>query len=225
VSVRWSRPSRPGEFHPEPLTEPNVSLSTSCHRAKAAAFRCASGSSRRAGWPMLNGGDPPPSLHEHYTRFITTTGRSAPARRIATFGLTVGAACAFFACHRRTGSQVPYESPNESHAPSTPDTAWPVGRWPPRSSRNIGKAPVLMSSKQISMLERRFTCVRLSHPYLTRSSPRLFHDVHRRGFWPKQLMGVWSLLLQSGSEGSSSISRTAQRRRTGVFMTQCHFLP
>jgi hypothetical protein len=130
-----------------------------------------------------------------------------------------------FACHRRTGSQVPYESPNESHAPSTPDTAWPVGRLPPCSSRNIGKAPVLMSSKQISMLERRFTCVRLSHPYLTRSLPRLFHDVHHRGFWPKQLMAVWSLLLQSGSEGSSFISRTARRRRTGVFMTQCHFLP
>jgi hypothetical protein len=133
-----------------------------------------------------------------------------------------GSRLCLFAWHRRTGSQVPYESPNESHAPSTPDTAWPVGRLPPRSSRNIGKAPVLMSSKQISMLERRFTCVRLSHPYLARSSPRLFHDVHHRGFWPKQLMAVWSLLLQSGSEGSSFISRTARRRRTGVFMTQCH---
>jgi hypothetical protein len=44
---------------------------------------------------MLNGGDPPPSLHGHYTRFITTTGRSAPVRRIATFGLAVVAACAF----------------------------------------------------------------------------------------------------------------------------------
>jgi hypothetical protein len=44
---------------------------------------------------MPNGGGPPLSLHEHYTRFVTTTGRSAPVRRIATFGLTVGAACAF----------------------------------------------------------------------------------------------------------------------------------
>src|ERR1700736_3077349 len=42
-----------------------------------------------------NGGDPPPSLHGHYTRFITTTGQSAPLRRIGTFGLAVGAACAF----------------------------------------------------------------------------------------------------------------------------------
>ena len=35
------------------------------------------------------------SLHEHYTRFVTTTGQSAPLRRIGTFGLAVGAACAF----------------------------------------------------------------------------------------------------------------------------------
>src|SRR5271167_3099289 len=44
---------------------------------------------------MLNGDDLPPSLHGHYTRFITTTGQSAPLRRIGTFGLAVGAACAF----------------------------------------------------------------------------------------------------------------------------------
>ena len=42
-----------------------------------------------------NGDDPPPSLHGHYTRFITTTGQSAPLRRIGICGLAVGAACAF----------------------------------------------------------------------------------------------------------------------------------
>src|SRR5262245_561607 len=39
--------------------------------------------------------DPPPSLHEHYTRFTATTRQSAPLRRFGTFGLAVGAACAF----------------------------------------------------------------------------------------------------------------------------------
>ena len=48
-----------------------------------------------ASWPKLNGDDPPPSLHEHYTRFIATTRQSVPLRRIGTFGLAVGAACAF----------------------------------------------------------------------------------------------------------------------------------
>ena len=47
ASVELSRhvgftPSRPGEFHPEPLTEPDLILSASsgsCHRGKATAFR------------------------------------------------------------------------------------------------------------------------------------------------------------------------------------------
>ena len=48
-----------------------------------------------ASWLAPNGDDPPSSLHEHYTRLDTTTGQSAPLRRIGTFGLAVGAACAF----------------------------------------------------------------------------------------------------------------------------------
>jgi hypothetical protein len=93
-------PSQATEFHA--LTRRNshrsgldtLASSGSCHRAKAAAFRCMSGSSRcRLTRP--NVGDPLPSLHGHYTRFITTTEQSAPLRRIGTFGLAVGAACAF----------------------------------------------------------------------------------------------------------------------------------
>src|SRR5262252_9562613 len=64
------RPSRPGEFHPESLTEPDLILSH--HPARAIARRLppsaeSSGSSRiLPSWPMLNGDDPPPSLHGHY---------------------------------------------------------------------------------------------------------------------------------------------------------------
>ncbi len=47
------------------------------------------------GWSDFNGDDLPPSLHEHYTRFLATTEQSAPRQRIGTFGLSVGAACAF----------------------------------------------------------------------------------------------------------------------------------
>jgi len=83
-----------------------------------------------------------------------------------------------------------------------------------------------MSSKQISMLEREvhLRSFLSSIPDAVIAAP-FDHDVHHRGFWPKQLMAVWSLLLQSGSEGSSFIFRTARRRRTGVFMTQCQQLP
>jgi len=91
-------PSRPGEFHPEPLTEPDLTLSR--HPARATARRLppsieTSGSSRRR-LTRANGDSPLPSLHEHYARFIATTKQSAPGRRIGTFGLAVGAACALY---------------------------------------------------------------------------------------------------------------------------------
>src|SRR5215831_5105020 len=71
------------------------------------------------------------------------------------------------------------------------------------------------------MLQQGFACARLPHSYMTRSSRAFDHDVHHRGFCPKQLMAVWSPLLQDGSEGSTSfISRTARRSR--AFLTQHH---
>jgi hypothetical protein len=81
-------PSRPREFHPEPLTDPDLILSH--HPARAID----SGSSR-CQLARFIVGDPPPSLHNHYSRFVATTEQSAPLRRISTFGLAVGAACAF----------------------------------------------------------------------------------------------------------------------------------
>ena len=42
LSARCAAPSRPGEFHPEPLTDSGLDTlasSGSCHRTKAAAFR------------------------------------------------------------------------------------------------------------------------------------------------------------------------------------------
>jgi hypothetical protein len=82
--------SRPREFHPEPLTGPDVSLSTHPARAtnlKATAFRPNMRAHPVASWPDSDVGDPPPSLRDHYNRFITTTGQSVPDRCIGTFGL------------------------------------------------------------------------------------------------------------------------------------------
>jgi len=50
-----------------------------------------------------------------------------------------------------------------------PDAAWAVSGHPPRWSRKMGQPPVLTSSKQLSTLHRRFTCVRLSQPCLPES--------------------------------------------------------
>src|ERR1019366_4455031 len=55
-------PSRPGEFHPEPLTDSGrepLDSSGSCHRTKAPAFPLSSRSSRRRCTPA-NGDDVPP---------------------------------------------------------------------------------------------------------------------------------------------------------------------
>src|ERR1700687_5346650 len=62
-------PSRPGEFHPESLTEPDLILSH--HPARAIARRLppsaeSSGSSRiLPSWPMLTGNAPPPLRRGH----------------------------------------------------------------------------------------------------------------------------------------------------------------
>ena len=84
-------PSRPGEFHPEPLTEPAVTVS---RRPARAAVRGSHLSSKYEGssccqltQPRL--GCPLPLLHGHYGRFITNTEQSAPARSIGTFCLAV----------------------------------------------------------------------------------------------------------------------------------------
>src|ERR1700721_138692 len=100
-SEDYGVPSRPGEFHPEPLTDPDLNLSI--HPARITARRLPpsaepSGSSRfdpvgpcstAMTCPLCSTGITP--LHHYYGAV-----RPSPAhRRIGTFGLTVGAACAF----------------------------------------------------------------------------------------------------------------------------------
>ena len=80
--VTPSPPSRPGELHPEPLTDPDVNLSL--HPARAT----------REGYPASS-----------------LLRSSAPLAVLGTFGL-MGPHLYLFPWHHRTGSQVPYESPN-----------------------------------------------------------------------------------------------------------------
>src|SRR6202048_190876 len=53
---------------------------------------------------------------------LHTTKQSAPSRCIGTFGLAVGAACAFFPWHRRLGSHVPYKSTTGIADPAANET-------------------------------------------------------------------------------------------------------
>jgi hypothetical protein len=143
-----------------------LASSGSCHRAKTAAFRREKRALPVASWPAPNVGDLPPSLHGHYPASLLL--RSSPPLPAASVLSASQVRCLYlFPWHRWTGSQVPYESPNESHASYTPDTVWPVGRFPPHSSWSSGATPVLMPSTSVSMRHQRFACVHLSHPYLT----------------------------------------------------------
>ena len=93
-----SLPSRPGELHPEPLTDPDLTLSR--HPARAIARRLPpsaedSGSSRLTRLTQARRRWPAPFAPRALPRFSANTEQSAPNRRIGTFGLAVGAACAF----------------------------------------------------------------------------------------------------------------------------------
>jgi hypothetical protein len=62
-------------------------------------------------------------LHHYYEAV-----RPSPAHRY--FRPRGWSRLCLFPWHRRPGSHVPYESPNESHASSTPDATWTVSRTP-----------------------------------------------------------------------------------------------
>lgn len=67
-----------------------LASSGSCHSLKTAVFRQHRRAPPVSRWPFdPSASDPPPSLHPHYRDFNTTTGQSAPVRRISTFGLAV----------------------------------------------------------------------------------------------------------------------------------------
>ena len=89
----------PGEFHPEPLTDPDVNLSIhsgSCHRTEAPPSADVLGSSQFDPVGPSQRRSPAPFAPRALPRFITTTGQCAPSPvAIGTFGLAVVAACAF----------------------------------------------------------------------------------------------------------------------------------
>ena len=140
-----------------------LASSGSCPRTKTAAFRREMRALPVVSWPALNVGDLPPLLHGHYPASLLL--QSSPPLPAASVLSASQFRCLYlFPWHRRTGSQVPYESPNESHASYTPGTAWPVGRFPPRSSWSSGATPVLMPSKAFRCVTRgSLTLISLIH--------------------------------------------------------------
>ena len=114
----------PGNFTPRRSQIPDVNLSI--HPARATQQRLPPSIKTRSssGYPLTppDVGDLLPLLHGHYP-VSSLLRSSAPL-----IGASVLSASRFFhlclfPLHHRPGSQVPYESPDKSHASYTPDPA------------------------------------------------------------------------------------------------------
>jgi hypothetical protein len=127
-------PSRPGEFHPEPLTDPYVNLSI--HTARVIARRLPP-SAERSGSSRF---DPVGPSSTAMTRPLCSTGitplqryygavRPSPAHRY--FRPRGWNRLCLFPWHRRPGSHVPSKSLIELRAAYMPDAAWAVSGHPP----------------------------------------------------------------------------------------------
>ena len=89
VSSPGESPGRPGEFRPEPPTDPDVNLSI--HPARATQRRLPPSIKTRSssGYPLTPSrrGWPAPFAPRELPRFLATTKQCAPDRCIGTFGL------------------------------------------------------------------------------------------------------------------------------------------
>ena len=117
---------------------------------------------------------PPPSLHSHYSCFLTTTRWSVPDRNL---GISVSRFCRLyvFPYHLRSGSHVPHESLNQARAAYLPVTVQPVNRLPLDSVPGCQIGLVSMTVECLSTEHPRFTSVRLPGSHLT-SHARRFPD-------------------------------------------------
>src|SRR6266576_4617526 len=99
-----------------------------------------------------------------------TTKQSAPARRICTFGLAVGATCAF---SLGIAGQVLTFRTRAWLSFAPPTCRMPLGpsQDTPKLIPEEGSPLVLTSPNPLSTLHRRFACARLSQPCLPESCP------------------------------------------------------
>jgi hypothetical protein len=162
---------------------------------------------------MLNGSDPPPSLHGHYTRFIITTRWSAPTPTHRYF--QPRGFCRLYLSLSIAGEVLTFRTRAKLRfAPSTCRMSLDRSSdSPPSLSRKKGQPPVLTSSNQLSTLHQRFAYARLSQPCLPRSCPDFFCNAHHHRFWRQQLAVAREQHLTAVLEGPSFISRTVMQRR------------
>ncbi len=130
-------PGRPEGFHLQPPTEPCVNLSI--YTARPSHFLPPRDDSRRGRRVLLPISRLASTFLElgHPLRSTPITGASSlllddpPSSRTSVLSPFVFPTYRVFPWHCMKSSQVPYPSPDQSHATYTPDTTWPISRHPP----------------------------------------------------------------------------------------------
>ena len=167
-------PSRPREFHPEPLTDPDVILSH--HPARAIARRLPP-SAEIAGSSRFDPVGPRSTTMTHPLRSMGIT----PLRRYYDGSPPLSGASVLSASRLEPLVLFPLASParfsRSVQEPGRESRHLHAGcrlgslRHPPSLSRRLGQPSVLTSSKQLSTLLQWFAYARLSQPCLTGSCP------------------------------------------------------
>ena len=201
-------------FHHQPPTESGREPLGSSGSCEPLRERVATSTRRRdamappLGLAKASLGSPVPSFHAHYTLFIATAGWSAPLPAHRYFPAPARATLlGVFAWHRRQGSHVLCQNPDQSHAHSTSEAAKAVSRFRLRLSGGRQKPASLASSNNF----RRSHGSLIAHfpgPHLT-SSEAYSPTLRTNAIVPQQLGVLWRLLLQGAVEGPALISGTS----------------
>jgi len=210
VPHRWSRLSRPAEFHHRPLAEPSVRLSPhsapirqtcrpyglSVTRIEVLLFPVASG---------MRPPDPTPSLQLHYEP--SSLLRVGPPQGSASVRSPRGCRrwASLFASERLVPA-VPRNSLHPLHAPSTPVAVRSVIR-PPADLSQVHHTLLVLTTLRVlndasskgslSFVSRMLTCTSLFS--------RFSSNAHHRGSLPQQLGAARDLLLKADPEGPTLI--------------------
>jgi hypothetical protein len=107
-----------------------------------------------------------PLCSSRITSLLRSYGSVRPSARPRYACLVVAATCAPPLASERLVPAVPHESPDQMHASYTPVAACPVTRSLTGLSQEIETPLVLPTILWITTRPQRFTCVRLSAPYL-----------------------------------------------------------
>jgi len=161
-STHCSMPSRPGESHPQPLTEPGVPLSKyparGIHAAVPGCGQTLQAPPTQGGWPNWLSRTPRPlgstritELPSYYEAVrpcalrsvlylllvhnlrISHRGRASSSKPTTPIAGRVPRGQP--SSFRVTGSHVPHQSPSQARAAFMPDTVWAVSRCLPDCSR------------------------------------------------------------------------------------------